>query len=636
MTAASEQLITNTESPLRIGLIGNPNSGKTTLFNGLTGLRAKVGNYPGVTVERREGNLDLPDRDAIVIDLPGTYSLDPISPDETVVSKVLRGEIPGVKSPQVLMLVADACTLERSLLLLGQVLALGLPTCLVLTMVDELRERGGKINLRRLSAALGIPVLPVVGHRGLGLERLRERLAKPENWTLPPVLPPDDPAERTAWAESILRSCVTQRPGRHPLTEKADAIILHPVWGTLLFLTVMMFFFQLIFAWATPAMDWIDTGVGQASDWVRTLVPPGLMADFLADGLIAGVGSVVVFLPQIIMLFSLIYFLEDVGYMARAAFVVDRAMERVGLEGRAFMSLLSSFACAVPGIMASRTLPSARDRLVTVLIAPLMTCSARLPVYALLIGAFIPSESSLGPLGVQGLVLFGLYIVAPLIAMIVAAVLRQTLLPGEGIPFTLELPSYRIPRLKHWLIQVWGSAQAFLRRAGTIILVASMILWALLTFPQTDPPADLGPEAAASFSLEHSAAGRIGKAIEPAIAPLGFDWKIGVGILASIAAREIFVSTLAQIYAVEDPDSSLRAAILADTDPESGEKIFSPPTVAALLVFFVLALQCTSTLAILARETNSLRWPAFAFTYMLVLAYVGAWATRHLVLALTS
>ena len=621
--------------PLRFGLIGSPNSGKTTLFNALTGLRAKVGNYPGVTVARREGKLDLAGRAGVVIDLPGTYSLDPLSPDEAVVCRVLAGEVEGVEAPEALIVVADACSLDRSLLLVGQVLAEERPTCLVLTMMDELAARGGRLDIARLEAALGIPVLPVVGHRGVGLRELRSRLADPGAWSQPPVLPPRDIDERAAWMTSILDACVETRPDFHAMTERIDRVVVHPILGSLLFMAVMIGFFQLIFAWATPAMDWIDAGMGAAAAGVRQALPPGLWTDFLTDGLIAGVGSVVVFLPQIVLLFSLLYFLEDVGYMARAAFVVDRAMARIGLEGRAFVALLSSFACAVPGIMATRTVPSPRDRLVTILVAPLMTCSARLPVYALLIGAFVPATNVFGPIGLQGLVLFGLYLAAPLTAMTVAALLRRSLLPGEGMPFTLELPSYRLPSLGLWFSQVWGSAWAFLRRAGTIILLASMVLWILLTFPQTQPPPGLNAHEASAYALEQSAAGRIGKAIEPAIAPLGFDWKIGVGLLASLAAREVFVSTLAQVYASEDPDVSLRNAVRADIDPTTGEKLFSPPTVAALLVFFVFALQCTSTIATMARETNSWRWPAFAFGYMLALAYGFGLLAHSVTAALT-
>lgn len=620
---------------LRLGLIGSPNSGKTTLFNALTGLRAKVGNYPGVTVERREGKLRIDGRSAVVIDLPGTYSLDPISPDEAIVGQVIDGAIPDTPAPDALVIVADACSLERSMLLVGQVLRRGMPSCLVVTMIDELRARGGDLDIERLGAALGIPVVPVVGHRGVGVDRLRALLAAPEHWPRPPLLPPEDVIERAGWAESILAHVVRTPVGPHRLTDRIDRIVLHPVWGLALFAVVMVTFFQLIFSWASPAMEFIDAGVGVVSEAARGVLPHGVFADFVADGLIAGVGSVVIFLPQIVLLFSLLYLLEDVGYMARAAFVVDRAMSRVGLEGRAFVALLSSYACAVPGIMATRTIPSPRDRLVTILVAPLMTCSARLPVYTLLIAAFVPERDVLGPIGLQGLVLLALYLVAPIAATAVAAVLRRTVLSGAPMPFVLELPSYRMPGIRLWSLQVWGSAKAFLKRAGTIILFVSMLLWVLLTFPRTTPPPDLSGPMAASFALEHSVAGRVGRAIEPAIAPLGFDWKIGVGLLASLAAREVIVATLAQIYASSDPDASLRTAIRADVRVETGEPLFDPPTVAALLVFFVFALQCTSTIATMARETNSWRWPAFAFGYMFVLAYGFAWLARQFVILIT-
>jgi ferrous iron transport protein B len=383
-------------------------------------------------------------------------------------------------------------------------------------------------------------------------------------------------------------------------------------------------------------MDLIDGGIARAAGAVHGALPNSLIADFLSDGLIAGVGSVVIFLPQIVLLFSLLYLLEDVGYMARAAFVVDRVMGRVGLEGRSFVALLSSYACAVPGIMATRTIPSPRDRLVTILVAPLMTCSARLPVYTLLIGAFVPAQNVLGPIGLQGLVLLGLYLLGPIVALVVAGMLKRTLLPGEGLPFTMELPSYRLPTLRLWITQVWGSAWAFLRRAGTIILSVSIVLWLLLEFPRVTPPESLSADAAATYALERSFAGRAGHAIEPLIAPLGFDWKIGVGLIASLAAREVIVATLAQIYAAEDEELSLRAAVRSDRSPDTGELIFTPPTVAALLVFFVFALQCMSTLAIMRRETNSWRWPAFAFSYMLVLAWSFAFAANRITAALIS
>jgi len=621
---------------VRLGLVGSPNSGKTTLFNALTGLRARIGNYPGVTVERREGDARIGGGHIRLIDLPGTYSLDPISADEAVVARVLAGEVAGVPAPDGLVVTVDACSLERALLLVAQVLRLGRPTCLVLTMVDELRARGGALDRARLEQALGIPVVAVVGHRGIGLDRLRQLLPHPEGWSRPPLPPPADPEERHGWAASILDQALVQRPGLHRLTEAVDRVVLHPLAGTLLFAAVMVLFFQLVFAWATPAMDALDAGVGALGELCHQALGAGLLADFVADGLIAGVGAVLVFLPQILLLFTLLYLMEDVGYMARAAFVVDRLMGRIGLEGRAFIALLSSYACAVPGIMATRTIPSPRQRLITILVAPLMTCSARLPVYALLIGAFVPATRLWGPLGLQGLVLLGLYLLGAGAALAVAAVLNRTVLRGQAIPFYLELPPYRRPPLKLVTTQVWGSARAFLRRAGTIILVVSMVLWGLLTFPRATPPPELPASQVARYRLEHSAAGWLGHTLEPAIAPLGFDWKIGVGLVASLAAREVIVSTLAQVYSTaEQGHLSLRQAIRQDRDPRTGRPIFTPGTVAALLLFFVFALQCMSTLAIMRRETNSWRWPAFAFGYLLTLAYAAGFTAQHVVSALT-
>lgn len=612
------------EGAPRLGLLGSPNSGKTTLFNALTGLRAKVGNYPGVTVERREGEAVLNDRRIVVVDLPGTYSLTAISPDEAVVSRILDGEI--ATPPDALVVVADACSLERSLLFIAQVLRRDTPTCLVLTMTDELRARGGALHLSHLERALGIPVRGVVGHKGLGLGELRRLLARPESWSRPHLPPPEDVQERAAWAESILASVLTHRPGAHRVTDAIDRVVLHPMVGTLLFAVVMVIFFQLIFAWATPAMDWIDAAVGHAAEGVRATLPAGLFTDFLADALIAGVGAVIIFVPQIALLFGLLYLLEDVGYMARAAFVIDRVMGRIGLEGRSFVSLLSSYACAVPGIMAARTIPSPRNRLITMLVAPLMTCSARLPVFALLIAAFVPT-TQVGPLGLQGLTLLGLYLLGAGSALLVAAVLKRTLLRGEAMPFYMELPPYRLPTLRLVATQIWGSLSSFLRRAGTIILVVSVAMWALLTFPRVEPPQDLSPQEAGRFALEHSIAGQAGHAIEPLIEPLGFDWKIGVGLFSSLAAREVIIATLAQMYAASDEETSLRQAVRSDVDPRTGRPVFTPAAVASLLVFFVFALQCMSTLAVLRRETNSWRWPVFAFTYLLAIAYVASFIT---------
>jgi ferrous iron transport protein B len=622
-------------SGLVFGLLGSPNAGKTTLFNALTGLRAKVGNYPGVTVERREGEIRLGDARALLIDLPGTYGLTPISADEAIVNDVLSGAAAGVAKPDALIVVADACSLQRTLPFIGEAILQGTPMCIVLTMLDELAARGGKLDIRRLEASLGVPIVGVIGHRGRGIDALRRLLGDPANWSRPEIEPPRDREERAGWADSIASSVIESRPARHRLTERVDQIVLHPVWGSLLFLAVMVIFFQLIFTWATPAMDAIDSGITVLASLARTVLPAGWIADLVADGLIAGVGSVVIFLPQIVILFALLYLLEDLGYMARAAFVVDRLMGRIGLEGRSFVALLSSYACAVPGIMATRTIPSPRDRLVTILVAPLMTCSARLPVYALLISAFVPERSVWGPIGLQGLILLGLYLAGAVAALVVAGLFKRTIIRGDGLPFTMELPTYRWPTGRVWLSQVLGSAWAFIRRAGTIIMAASIILWVLLNFPKVEAPANLEPSAATAYALEHSAAGRIGHLIEPAIEPLGFDWKIGVGLIASLAAREVIVATLAQVYATGGAEGdSLREALRNDRDPETGALIFTPATVGALLVFFVFALQCTSTLAIMRRETNSWRWPAFAFGYLFVLAYSMSFLTHRVVTAL--
>ena len=616
-------------------LLGSPNAGKTTLFNALTGLRARVGNYPGVTVERREGPIELASGRALLIDLPGTYGLAPISADEAVVMDVLAGRVESVARPDALVLVADACSLQRTLPFIGEALRQECPAVVVLTMLDELAARGGVVDLVRLEAALGVPVVGVVGHRGRGLDRLRALLADPDAWSRPPIPPPADREERFAWADSIADNVITEPPTRHRLTERIDSVVLHPLWGSLLFVFVMLTFFQLIFRFAGPAMDAIDAGVAALAQMVRSGLPQGWLADLVADGLIAGVGAVVIFLPQITILFSLLYLLEDLGYMARAAFVIDRVMGRIGLEGRSFVALLSSYACAVPGIMATRTIPSPRDRLVTILVAPLMTCSARLPVYTLLISAFVPDRAILGPVRSQGLVLLALYLGGAAAALVVAAVIKRTLVRGDGLPFTMELPTYRRPTFALWLSQVLSSVRAFLRRAGTIILLATVVLWLLLHFPQVEAPADLDERAAAAYALEQSAGGRLGHALEPFIAPLGFDWKIGVGLVASLAAREILVATLAQIYATGgDEGASLREALKADLDPDTGRPVFTPATVGALLVFFVFALQCTSTIAIMRRETNSWRWPAFAFSYLLALAYGASFLTYHAIEAL--
>jgi ferrous iron transport protein B len=611
------------EAPLRVALVGSPNSGKTTLFNALTGARAKTANFPGVTVERREGRLTGSPRRVAVLDLPGTYSMRAETPDERVVDDVLNGQLAGEELPDALLLVVDATTLRRSLGLVTQVLQRRIPTVLVVTMIDEIRARSGELDLDLLGRILGIPVLGVVGHRGIGLAELSRALERPESWSRPSILPPsDDPDDRFAWVDAVADRIGVTNATRDRRTDRFDRVLLHPVWGIAIFALTMVFLFQSIFTWAVPAMDAIEMAFGALARGSRATLPPGILTDLWTDGIVAGVGSVLIFIPQIAILFTLIHFLEDVGYMARAAFVVDRVMGWVGLQGRCFVSLLSSYACAIPGIMATRTIPSTRDRIATILVAPFMTCSARLPVYTLLIAAFIPAQSLFGPIGLQGLVMLGLYLLGAFTAFGSAWLLNSTLLRGTPSSFHMELPPYRLPTLKLLAAQVWGSVSAFLRRAGTIILAASLILWVLLSFPRAPVDPGLDPAAQAQVQLEGSAAARVGRAIEPAIEPLGFDWRIGVGLVAALAAREVIVTTLAQIYAVADPDDfdGLRAELLSDP-------AFGVATALSLLVFFVFALQCTSTIVVMARETGSWRWPALAFAYMLALAYTASFVT---------
>lgn len=625
--------------PVRIALVGSPNTGKTTLFNALTGSAARVGNYPGVTVERREGGLVRATRDVRVLDLPGTYCLEGETPDERVVADVLAGRIPGEAVPDALLVVADATTLQRGLGLVREALKRGLPTLLVVTMIDEVKARGGKLDLMRLSRILGIHVAGVVGHRGVGLDQLRSFLESPESWPRRATLPPaDDAVQRFAWVDRTCREIGAGALASDSRTDRIDRVLLHPVAGIAVFALVMILLFQSIFSWAVPAMDAIDGSFGALATLTHDWLPAGWVTDLIADGIVAGVGSVLIFLPQILILFTFLHFLTDVGYMARAAFVVDRVMGWVGLQGRSFVPLLSCYACAVPGMMAARTIASPRERLATILVAPFMTCSARLPVYTLLIAAFVPATSVLGPIGTQGLTMFALYLLGALTALASAALLNSTLLRGTVSVFYMELPPYRMPTARLLARQVWDSAAAFVKRAGTIILAASIVLWVLLNFPKAPEDPSLSPEAQAQANLHASAAARLGHAIEPAIAPLGFDWKIGVGLVASLAAREVIVATLAQIYAVGDPEDfgGLRAAIVNDVDPATGERLFTLPTALSLLVFFVFALQCTSTMVVMARETGSWKWPALAFTYMLGLAYLGSLVTYQVSRAMLS
>ncbi len=619
----------------RVALIGSPNVGKTTLFNALTGLRSKTGNYPGVTIARRVGLAKIDGHETLIEDLPGTYSLTPVSPDEQVVTDLLQGRLAGVDRPDALMIVADATTIERSLILVGQALSLRIPTCLVVTMIDELEARSGHLDLRLLEASLGIPVVGVVGTKGIGMVAVRDLLIHPQSWPIPPVEPPSDPNQRAAWISSILESVLHTNPDQHTWTERIDRLLLHPVWGSIIFFAVMVLFFQVIFTWAVPLQDLIGSAFEAMGAWVQENVSNELLAGLIGQGIIGGVGTVLQFLPQIMLLFFMISLMENIGYMSRAAFVMDRTMGKIGLEGRCFVSMLSSYACAVPGIMSTRSIPSSKNRLATIMVSPLMTCSARLPVYTLMIAAFVPNNPVLGPIKLQGLVLFGLYLLGTVSALLIAAILKKTRLRDDPLPFYMEMPPYRVPGAKLVAIQVWDAARYFLRKAGTIITGTAIVLWILLNIPVVTPPPGLSEPEQASYQMENSIAGHVGQAIEPVFKPLGFNWQIDVALISSLAAREVFISTLGQISAATS-DESLETTLQTETYPGTNDKVYTPGTVAAILVFFVFALQCMSTIAVMRRETNSWRWPAFAFGYMFVLAWVGGFIAYTLTTALTS
>ena len=622
----------------RIALVGAPNSGKTSVFNGLTGLRAKTGNYPGVTVSRFVGTSRTGRHRHVIEDLPGTYSLEPISPDEQITVDVLDGRLEGADRPDALLVVVDATTLRRSLGFLAQVLARGLPTCVVVTFTDELARRQGRLDVDAFAQALGVPVLPVVGHRGLGIAQLREQLTTWRTWQAPAVAPPTDPGEQDAWAESVLAFADYRPPERHRVTRRVDAVLLHPLWGTVVFFTVMALFFQTVFTLAAPMQGRVETLFAWLSGQVHTHVGNPWLSGLLGDALIGGVGGVLVFVPQIVLLFLLLALLEGVGYLARAAFLMDRVMARFGLEGRAFVALLSSFACAIHGILATRTLPSAKDRLATMMAAPLMTCSARLPVYVLLIGLLVDPSATLGPFGAQGLVMFGLYLLGAVSAMLAAwAFKRLGDRHGQPVPFFMELPPYRLPAPGAVLAAMWSSAHAFLRKCSTVIVATSVVLWLLLNLPlhgdaqQRAAGVDTTDSVAVSaYTVDHSYAAGLGRLVAPVFDPLGFDWRINVGVLSAQGARETFVATLGQVAAAEDPeapDQALQAMTYPD-GPRAGEPVFPAPTIAALLVYFVYALQCMATVAVLRRETGTWRWPLIAFTYLTVLAWLMAYLAR--------
>lgn len=737
--------------PLYVVVTGNPNCGKTTLFNALTGLRAKVGNYAGVTVERKEGRLlgAPPDLEIRVLDLPGTYSLSPNSLDEQISRDVLLNRLPELPPPSLIVVVVDASNLQRNLYYATQVIELGHPTILALNMVDVAEAQGQRVHATKLSELLGVPVVPLVANTGQGVPELRQRIVamlrqppeiKPKLFCQLPGL---FRIEAQALAEQLARTfqerrlqataeallilsneralassrehyppaiqeavaaarrrleahgvdwrgapiewryarvaeiqrAVTQElaPPGETFSDRLDRVLTHKIWGTLVLVAVLGLMFQSIFTFAKWPMDALQWGIDALGAWVGRQIPPGDLNDLLVNGVIAGVGAVVVFLPQILLLFLFIGFLEDTGYMARAAFLMDRLMSRVGLHGKSFIPMLSSFACAIPGIMATRTIESPKDRLVTILIAPLMSCSARLPVYSLLIAACIPPKvlgdwrweinlgftrfNLFGFLGLQGLTMLAMYLLGIVVALLMAWLFKKTLLKGEPPLLILELPPYKKPVARVVLRHMWERSRLFLRRAGTVILGINILLWFLATYPR-DPAIEqefnakrqalvqtaaqpLDPEtlaaqqaaldrAEAGEKLRHSFAGRLGRAIEPILAPLGFDWKIGIGIVTSFAAREVFVSTMSTVYNLGNADAQATSSLaqtLREQKRPDGTPVYTTLVGVTLMVFYVFALQCVSTVAVVRRETNSWKWPLFQWLYMGALAWSFAFVT---------
>jgi ferrous iron transport protein B len=697
-----------TEMQLRhIAIIGNPNAGKTTLFNALTGLRQKVANYPGVTVEKKEGRIIFDDGgEAILLDLPGTYSLTANSPDERIATDVLLGRVKHTPLPELVICVVDASNLERNLYLISQIIDNHLPVVIALNMMDVAERDGLKIDVKRLSAELGTKVIPTVGSKLVGIEELKDAIAghiepslRSRQWILPePVQKECDElksllqqmhrlSEPIAFHEAIVlltspsalsqhddryapeliehvrkdhqkldllgidrhsvvvesryewikRVCstvvVSHRRNGMSASDKIDQILTHKVWGFVIFIGLMTIMFQAIFSWANIPMELLGNGFNWVGAQVVTIMPAGDLRNLIVNGAIAGVGAVVTFLPQIIFLFLFIGFLEDTGYMARAAFIMDRLMSKVGLHGKSFIPLLSSFACAIPGIMATRTIENRKDRLVTMLVAPLVSCSARLPVYALMIAAFIPRKNVLWIFSLPGLTLVAMYLLGLAAALSMAWLFKKTLLRSEAPAFIMELPPYKMPSLKSVVLHMWGRSLLFLKRAGTIILGVSVVLWFLATYPK------LG-SASPSEQLNQSFAGRAGHLIEPVIRPLGFDWKIGIGLIGSILQREVFVSTMGTIYNIRDAKQesgnvSLREHLQQDVDPVSGLPTFTALTAICLMVYYVLAMQCMSTVAVVRRETNGWKWPLFQIGYMTALAYSVTFLVYRVGLVLT-
>jgi ferrous iron transport protein B len=606
-----------------VALVGNPNAGKSALFNALTGARQKVGNYPGVTVERHAGRMALPDgRPVELLDLPGTYSLEPSSPDERVTRDVVTGAQAGERLPDAIVVVVDAANLDNHLRFTLQLIALGLPVVVALNMIDLAERDGLKLDPEALARELGVPVIPTVAVRKRGIDDLKEALADlvtPGATALrrsDPVLHADIATLQRRARQIAMAATISETPVRR-WTHMLDSVALHPVFGVLLLFVVLFVMFQAVFfAGAAPA-DAIAGGFDWLAGLVKQVMPASVLRSLITDGAIAGVGAVIKFLPQILIMFFFILVLEASGYMVRAAFLMDRIMASVGLSGRAFIPLLSSFACAVPGIMSTRTIEDEKDRLTTILIAPLMTCSARLPVYTLVIGALIPNVRVLPFVGLQGLVMLGLYIMGVAGAFVVALVLRRTVTKGASSGFMMEMPKYQLPSVRDLAIGLWSRAEIFLKRAGTTIAFTTIVLWAMLSFPQV-------PKGSAVSQVNYSVAGRIANTIEPAFRPIGFNRDIVLALIPAMAAREVSVAALGTVYAIDtsDDDETKMAQTL--------QKRWSLATALAFLMWFVFAPQCISTIAVTRRETNGWKWPAFMVGYLFLLAYIMAGLTYWL------
>jgi ferrous iron transport protein B len=607
-----------------VALVGNPNAGKSALFNALTGARQKVGNYPGVTVERHAGRMALPDgRPVELLDLPGTYSLEPSSPDERVTRDVVTGTQAGERLPDAIVVVVDAANLDNHLRFTLQLIALGLPVVVALNMIDLAERDGLKLDPQALARELGVPVVPTVAVRKRGIDDLKEALAElvtPGAVALrksDPVLHADITTLQRRARQIAMAATISETPVRR-WTHMLDSVALHPVFGVLLLFVVLFVMFQAVFfAGAAPA-DAIAGGFDWLAGLVKQVMPDSILRSLITDGAIAGVGAVIKFLPQILIMFFFILVLEASGYMVRAAFLMDRIMASVGLSGRAFIPLLSSFACAVPGIMSTRTIEDEKDRLTTILIAPLMTCSARLPVYTLVIGAMIPNVRVLPFVGLQGLVMLGLYIMGVAGAFVVALVLRRTVTKGASSGFMMEMPKYQLPSVRDLAIGLWSRAEIFLKRAGTTIAFTTIVLWAMLSFPQV-------PKDSAVSQVNYSVAGRIANAIEPAFRPIGFNRDIVLALIPAMAAREVSVAALGTVYAIDTAggDDETKMA-------QTLHKRWSLATALAFLIWFVFAPQCISTIAVTRRETNGWKWPAFMVGYLFLLAYIMAGITYWL------